>query len=152
MEVKASLNSLRMAPRKVRLIIDIVRGMPVLEAETKLKFVPRAAALPVLKLLQSAMANAEHNFKLNRENLIVKSIMADGGPVLKRSRARAHGTSAPILKRTTHIKLVLSDEKPKLGKKAAKKAAKIAAAAEEKPKKVSKPRAAKPKAAESTNA
>lgn len=144
-----------MAPRKVRLIIDIVRGMPVLEAETKLKFVPRAAALPVLKLLQSAMANAEHNFKLDRKDLIVKSIMADGGPVLKRSRARAHGTSAQILKRTTHIKLVLSDEAPKLGKKAAKKAAKIAAsqtAKEVKPKKASKPRAPKPEAAESTNA
>jgi len=153
MDVKASLKSLHMAPRKVRLVIDLVRGLPALEAETKLQFAPRAAALPVLKLLQSAMANAEHNFKLSREQLFVKTITADGGATLKRTRARAHGTAAMIRKRTTHIHLILSDERVALGKKKAKKVAAIAAAAAPKvAKKVSKPRAAKASKAESTNA
>lgn len=125
MNVKASLNSLRMAPRKVRLVVDLVRGLPATEAETRLKFVPKTAARPVLKLLQSAMANAEHNFKLDRSKLTISHIVADGGPTLKRFRPRAHGSAAMIRKRTTHITLVLSDEKAKLGKKAAKRAAAI---------------------------
>ena len=98
-----------MAPRKVRLVIDVVRGMPVNEAETRLKFVQQLAARPVLKLLQSAIANAEHNFKLDRANLYVKTITADGGPTLKRFRARAMGRAATIRKRTTHINVVLDE-------------------------------------------
>ena len=136
MDVKAYLRSLRMAPRKVRLVIDVVRGLPATEAVTKLQFVPKAASRPVLKLLQSAIANAEHNFKLDPEKLYVKTIMADGGATLKRSRARAHGSAAPIRKRTTHITLILSDEKVALGKKKAKKVAAIAKA--EAPKTVKK--------------
>ncbi len=102
-----------MAPRKVRLVVDLIRGLPVTEAETRLTFLKRDAALPVLKLLRSAIANAEHNFKLNREALSVKTIFADGGATIKRSRARAMGSSAPIRKRTTHVSIVLSDEKKK---------------------------------------
>ncbi len=112
MEVKASLRMLRMAPRKVRLVVDTIRGLKATDAEVKLQFVQKAASLPVLKLLRSAMANAEHNFKLDRETLFVKTITADGGPTLKRSRPRAHGRAAPIRKRTTHINIILSDEKP----------------------------------------
>lgn len=97
-----------MSPRKVRLVIDTVRGMPVLAAETRLKFLQKGAALPVLKLLQSAMANAEHNFHLQKENLVIAKITADGGPTLKRSRARAFGRSAPIRKRTSHVEIMLS--------------------------------------------
>ncbi len=150
MDVKASLKSLRMAPRKVRLVIDTVRGLPALQAEINLKFVPKAASRPVLKLLQSAMANAEHNFKLDRENLFVKTIMADGGATLKRTRARAHGSAALIRKRTTHITLILSDEKSMPGKKKAKKvAAIIKAEAAEKTKKDTK--TSSKKAATSTN-
>lgn len=128
MDVKASLKSLRMAPRKIRLVIDVIRGLPAVEAETRLRFVQKDASRPVLKLLQSAMANAEHNFKLDREKLFVKTVMADGGPTLKRIRPRAHGSAAPIRKRTTHITLVLSDEKAPLGKKKAKKLAAMARA------------------------
>ncbi len=118
-----------MAPRKVRLVIDVIRGMSVAEAEMRLTFLPKAAALPVLKLLRSAVANAEHNFKLSRETLFVKTVTADGGPVLHRWRARAMGRAAPIRKRTSHITLIVSDEKPApKGKKAVKKAAKAAAA------------------------
>lgn len=104
-----------MSPRKVRLIVNAVRGLSVAEAETRLTFLPKLAAKPVLKLLRSAVANAEHNFKLNRNDLYIRTIVADGGPTLKRWRARAFGRTAPIRKRTTHISLTLSikaDAKP----------------------------------------
>ena len=116
MDVKASLRHLRMAPRKVRLIVDLVRGLPVAEAELRLKFNQRAAARPVLKLLNSAVANAEHNFKLNKADLRIKTITADGGPTLKRMMPRAMGRGTTIRKRLTHINLVLSDEKVAPGK------------------------------------
>lgn len=99
-----------MSPRKVRLVVDMIRGKTVPVAVTQLQFLQKEAVRPVLKLLQSAMANAEHNFKLDPQKLRVKSVVADGGPTLKRSRPRAFGRSAPIRKRTTHITLVLTDE------------------------------------------
>lgn len=99
-----------MAPRKVRLVVDLIRGQRVDEAERRLSFLKRDATRPVLKLLQSAIANAEHNFKLNRASLFVKSVAADGGPTLKRFMPRAMGRAAPIRKRTTHISIVLTDE------------------------------------------
>jgi large subunit ribosomal protein L22 len=110
MDVHARLRNLRMAPRKVRLVIDLIRGKAVNQAITELTFLRRDAALPVLKLLKSAMANAEHNFKLDTATLRVKTVTADGGATIKRFRPRAHGSAAPIRKRTTHINLVLSDE------------------------------------------
>ena len=111
MEVKAYARMIRMAPRKVRLVVDTIRGKLATEADTVLQFMPKAAALPVRKLLRSAMANAEHNFKLSRENLFVKKITVDGGPTLKRSRPRARGSAAPILKRTSHISIILEEKK-----------------------------------------
>lgn len=99
-----------MAPRKVRLVVDVVRGKSVDEAETILRFMKKEAARPVLKLLKSAIANAEHNDKLDRSVLRVKSIVADSGTTLKRWMPRAQGRATPIRKRTTHITLVLSDE------------------------------------------
>lgn len=126
MDVHASLRFLRMSPRKVRLVVDAVRGMSVTAAETKLTFLPKLAATPVHKLLRSAIANAEHNFHLKAEDLFIKTIVADGGPTLKRSRARAFGRAAPIRKRTTHITLVLSNDarEVKAKKKAPAKAKK----------------------------
>ncbi len=100
-----------MAPRKVRLIVDTIRGKSALDAETRLSFMKQAAAEPVLKLLRSAMANASHNFHMEKGDLMIKSIVADGGPMLKRSRPRAFGRSAPIRKRTTHITIVLISRK-----------------------------------------
>lgn len=108
MDVHASLRHLHMAPRKVRLIVDAVRGLSATLADTRLSFMPRAAALPVQKLLRSAMANAEHNFHLKKEDLFVKTITADGGPTVRRTRCRARGSAAPIRKRTTHINIVLA--------------------------------------------
>ncbi len=110
MDVHARLRNLRMSPRKVRLVIDLVRGKAVGPAITQLEFLRKDAALPVLKLLRSAMANAEHNFKIDPTTLRVKAVTADGGPTLKRFRPRAHGSAAPIRKRTTHITLTLSDD------------------------------------------
>lgn len=110
MDVHAHLRNLRMSPRKVRLVIDMVRGKAVGPAITQLEFLRKDAALPVLKLLRSAMANAEHNFKLDASTLRVKTVTANGGPTLKRYRPRAHGSAAPIRKRTTHITLTLSDD------------------------------------------
>jgi large subunit ribosomal protein L22 len=101
-----------MSPRKVRLVIDVVRGMPVEDAIRQLGFSPKAAAGPVIKLLRSAAANAEHNHKADPKTLRIAKITADGGPTLHRGQPRAHGRAAPIRKRTTHIQVILSDESP----------------------------------------
>ena len=118
-----------MSPRKVRLVIDLIRGKAVGPAITQLEFLRKDAALPVLKLLKSAMANAEHNFKLDAGTLRVKTVTADGGPTLKRFRPRAHGSAAPIRKRTTHITLTLSDDPAVPSKRELRKAARPRAAA-----------------------
>jgi len=105
-----------MSPRKVRLVIDVVRGMQVARAVSQLRFMKKDAALPVLKLVNSAAANAEHNFHLKTDDLYIRTITADGGPVLHRWAPRAMGRAAPIRKRTTHITVVLA-EKGDAGKK-----------------------------------
>lgn len=99
-----------MSSRKVRLVVDAVRGMAVEPALAQLTFMSKAAARPVRKLLESAIANAEHNFKLDREGLYIKSAMVNQGPTLKRWRPRAMGSAAPILKRTCHITMVLESK------------------------------------------
>ena len=125
MEVKAYLRQLRMAPRKVRLVVDAVRGLTVADAETRLQFIQKEASRPVLKLLQSAVANAEHNFKLDRASLRIKTIVADAGVTLKRSRPRAMGRAAPIRKRSTHISIILTDEPAVPTKKMLRKASRV---------------------------
>jgi large subunit ribosomal protein L22 len=153
MDINASLRHLRMSPRKVRLVVDVVRGLPVNDAETRLAFVYKDAARPVLKLLQSAIANAEHNFKLDRSTLYVKTITADAGVTLKRSMPRAQGRATPIRKRTTHITIVLSDEPRKLGKRAARReAAKNRIRKPKAVKKTSQPKKAEAPAAAASNA
>lgn len=103
-----------MSPRKVRLVVDLVRGLDVRAAEAQLKFYRKEAARPVLKVIQSAAANATNNFKLSPDGLYIKKIYVDGGPVLKRWRARAFGRAAGIKKRTAHVTVVL-DERSVLG-------------------------------------
>jgi large subunit ribosomal protein L22 len=110
MQVSAKAKYVRMSPRKVRLVVNAVRGLEIVDAQNQLRFMNKAAAEPVLKLLNSAVANAEHNFKLKLENLYIHTITADGGPTLHRWKARARGRAAPIRKRTTHINIIL-DEK-----------------------------------------
>jgi len=107
-EVTAKLSYLRIGPRKVRLIADMIRGKKVVKALEMLSLTQKVAARPVLKLLNSAVANAKHNFSLDVENLKVERITVDGGPVLKRWMPKAHGRATPVRERTSHIKLVLT--------------------------------------------
>lgn len=106
-QVTAKLRFLRMSPRKVRLIVDMIRGKKVTRALDLLSVMPKRAARPVLKLLNSAVANAKHNHSLNAEDLKVAQVYVDGGPVLKRWMPKAQGRATPIRERTSHINLVL---------------------------------------------
>jgi large subunit ribosomal protein L22 len=109
MDVNAKARYIHMSPRKVRLVVDVIRGMDVARARDQLRFMKKAAAGPVLKLLNSAAANAKNNFHLSEETLFVKTIAADGGPALKRWTPKAFGRAAPIKKRLSHISIVLAD-------------------------------------------
>ncbi|MDO8523297.1 MAG: 50S ribosomal protein L22 [bacterium] len=110
MEYKAHLRYLRIAPRKVRLVADSIRGKSVREAERLLKFMSKKSALPVGKLLRSAISNAKNNFNIGQEKLFVKSIAVDKGPVLKRIMPRARGSASPIHKHTSHISITLVEK------------------------------------------
>jgi large subunit ribosomal protein L22 len=109
MKVFASLNKFRMSPRKVRLVVDLARGMSVEQAKVQLKFLNKKAAKSILNLLDSAIANAKNNFKLDEKNLYISEIFVNEGPTLKRWRARAMGRSAPIKKRTSNIRIGLEE-------------------------------------------
>ena len=108
-EVRAVSRYVRMSSQKVRLVVDQVRGKGVEEALTMLKFMPQAAAKPVYKTIRSAVANAEENEGLDRENLYIARITADGGPTRRWRRFGARGRFKPILKRSTHITVVLKE-------------------------------------------
>lgn len=109
MKVTAKLNQLRIAPRKVRLVADLIRGKSTKEAETILYFQTKRAAHQITKLLKSAVANAKNNFKLNENHLYISKLTVDGGPHLKRWRPRSRGRAYPILKKTSHVTLVLDE-------------------------------------------
>ncbi len=109
MKITASLNKFRMSPRKVRLVVDLARGMSVEQAREQLRFLNKKAARPILKLLDSAIANAKNNFKSDEKNLYVSEIFVNEGPTLKRWRARAMGRSAPIKKRTSNVRIGLEE-------------------------------------------
>jgi large subunit ribosomal protein L22 len=106
-EAKAIARFQRVAPRKARLVIDLIRGKSVPEARNILQFSDRAAAEIVLKTLNSAVANAEHGTQVQAEDLFVTEIFADDGPTLKRIRPRAQGRAFRIRKRTSHITVVV---------------------------------------------
>ena len=107
---KATAKIVRIAPRKVRLVVDEVRGKSVAEAISTLRFANRGAAKPVEKVLNSAVANAEHNFDLNAEDLYISEAYVNEGPTLKRFRPRAQGAASGINKRTSHITIVVSEK------------------------------------------
>ncbi len=107
MEIKAKLNYFHIAPRKVRLVTGLIKGMDVKRAELELNYLPKRSALPLLKMLKSAVANARNNFQLEEKGLYIKDIQVNSGPVTKRFRARAFGRAAPIRKRTSHAILIL---------------------------------------------
>ena len=107
-EAKAVLRYVRMTPRKVRLVVDLIRGRDVSEALTVLKYLPRAAAQVVEKVLNSAVANAGQKELGDPESLKVSRAYVDGGPVLKRFRPRSMGRANPIHKRTSHVTIAVS--------------------------------------------
>jgi large subunit ribosomal protein L22 len=108
MEVKAKLRFTRIAPRKARLVADLIRGKKSEEALSVLTFTPKAAARIIIKLLKSAVANATQK-KIDVDRLYVKTIMVDQGPTMKRFMPRAMGRATPIRKRTSHITIVLDE-------------------------------------------
>ncbi len=110
METKAVAKYVRTTPQKVRMIIGALKGKPVQAALNNLRFMPQKSAKLVEKVLRSAIANADHNAKLDVDALIVRNVFVDQGPVLKRFRARARGRGARILKRTSHITVIVADE------------------------------------------
>jgi len=108
--MKASATHIRISPRKVRMVVDTVRGKSVSQALSILGFTRKKAALPVQKLLKSAVANAVENGGINDvETLVIDRIMVDEGPTLKRYMPRARGRATPIRKRTSHIRIVLRE-------------------------------------------
>jgi len=115
MNVRARATHVHHAPTKVRQVLDLVRGLPVEEARHVLSFTNRRASSTVAKVLESAVANASHNHSLDAEELRVVAAFADEGPTLKRFKARARGRAAQILKRTSHITIVVGDERDEEG-------------------------------------
>ena len=101
----------RITPQKARRVADLVRGLAVDEAVAVLQFAPQAAAENFLKLVQSAVANAESTENLDRSNLVVSTVMVDEGPTMKRWRPRAKGAANRILKRTSHLTVVVTPSK-----------------------------------------
>ena len=111
MESKAVAKYVRIAPRKVRVVMDLIRGKNVAEAFAILKFTPKAGAEVVEKVLRSAVANAENNFDMDVEKLYVKTAFADQGPTLKRFQHHGRGMAYSIMKRTSHVTVVLDQVK-----------------------------------------
>ena len=137
MKVVARLNYLRIAPRKVRLVADLIRKKRVKEAQIILNFTVKKAAHPLLKLLNSAIANAQNNFQLDPENLYISKITVDEGPKYKRWMPRARGQVSEIQKKTSHITLVLEEIKEEKRKRKIKeKKEKVKEVSEEKQKEV----------------
>lgn len=110
MEIKVKLNNLRTAPRKVRQVVDLVRGKRVAEAQSILSFTINKSARSVLKLLNSAVASATHDLHLDESNLFISKITVDEGTKLKRWHAMSRGRGYPIIKRCSHIALILSEK------------------------------------------
>ena len=111
MEAKATLKMLRSTPRKTRLVADLIRGKEVSEAENILRYTDKRAAKPILKLLQSAKANAVNNHDMFEDSLFVSTIMVNEGPTLKRILPRARGRADLMRKRTCHIAITLEEKR-----------------------------------------
>lgn len=108
-DIRAKLSNLSVSAQKARLVVDLVRGKPALEAVEILKFTPNKAAEPVRKLVQSAMANGEENFGVSREDLYIHTIYADEAPTRKWRAFGARGRFKPILRRRSHVTVILRE-------------------------------------------
>ena len=122
MEAKAQARYLRVTPQKARRVVDVIRGKRVLEAVDVLRYAPQGAAEPVLKIVESAIANArfaaeQAGERFNEEDLYIQAAYADEGPTMKRIQPRAQGRANRILKRTSHITVVVGDQKVSAGSK-----------------------------------
>ena len=110
MEAKAYLRYIRISPRKVQIVCDLIRGKDVNTAMAILMQTPKAASEPLVKLLKSAVANAENNFGMDVEKLVVSQVFATPGPILKRMRPRAQGRAFRINKRTSHVTIAVAEK------------------------------------------
>ena len=110
MEVRAVSKYVRISPQKVRKVVDDLKGKPVESGLQKLKFMPQKAANILEKIIRSAVANADQNADIDVDMLVIRNITADQGPSLKRWKARARGRGTRILKRTSHITVILAEE------------------------------------------
>ena len=109
MEARANLNHLRISPRKVGVVCDLIRGKSVAQAIAIMENTPKAACEPLVKLVKSAAANAENNHQMDPEKLYVAEAFANGGPIIKRIRPRAQGRAFRINKRTSHVTIVVKE-------------------------------------------
>lgn len=121
MKISAKLDNLRKSPRKIRLVSSLIKGLDVQKAEQQLKFLVKGSAPHFEKLLKSAVANAENNSGLDRDNLYIKDVVVDEGKKLKRWLPRAHGRASLLLKRTSHIEIVLDERVKGKGRKKVEK-------------------------------
>ena len=110
MEAKAIAKYIRIAPRKLRIVINLIRGKSVGEAFAILKFTPKVGSEVIEKVLRSAVANAEHNFDMNVDNLIVSYCAVDQGPTMKRIHPRSRGQAFKILKRSSHVTVAVKEK------------------------------------------
>ncbi len=110
MEARAYLRHARISPRKVQIVLDLIRKQDCEKAMAILRYTPKAACEPLEKLLKSAMANAENNFSMDRNNLYVSECYVTPGPTMTRIRPRAQGRAFKVLKRTSHITLVVKEK------------------------------------------
>jgi large subunit ribosomal protein L22 len=110
MEAKATLNNVRISPRKVQIVLDLIRNQSTEKALATLRLTPKAASPILEKLLKSAIANADNNHSMNRNNLYVSECYVTPGPIMKRIMPRAQGRAYRILKRTSHITIVVAEK------------------------------------------
>jgi large subunit ribosomal protein L22 len=113
MDVVATTKYVRISPQKVGSVIHLIRGLPAQQALDLMNFSPRKAGRFIGRTVRSAMANAENNFEIDPSTLWVKEAMVGNGPALKRFQAKARGMAGPVLKRTSHIRIVLTDTEPR---------------------------------------
>ena len=121
-QIKAQLNGLRLSPRKVRLVVGLLKRKSLQTALDQLSFMAKRPSAPLAKLLQSAAANAENTYKLDRDTLFIKDMWVDEGVKLKRYRAKGFGRANPIEKKTSRVSVVLESRAPKVAEKTAEKA------------------------------
>lgn len=110
MEARSVVRHVRIAPRKMRIVVDLIRGKNVADAFAILKFTPKVGAEVILKALKSAVANAEHNYDMNSDKLIVSAAFVDQGPTMKRIHPRSRGQAFKILKRSSHLTVVVKEK------------------------------------------